>query len=516
MTKKNLIFNSLSGVTQTIVTMLLTLVSVPLFINKLGFEFYGVFAILSVIGNLNLLANLGLNSSLIVYISKQGKCKESDYDIIVSLMIMFFLLCILLCTLILFEHKIIINILRIPEKYYIISIVLFRCMVIANSLLFLGQIFSAIIDAHQKIYITNFFQFIYSLFYWGGLIVVVYFNSSLKNIGIVIVLAATIWFILILIFATRLWGKLDFNGLSENIIRIAKKNALYGSKIYSAGLLSFAFEPLSKILLSNFIGVQAVAFFDVSLKIRGQITAIFGKIFQPLFPFIASQKENKELSVKLNDISSKIFLLVVPCAVLIIFTFKVLLKLWIGDNNIDDLYLFVTFMSVALLLFSPPLMPIYMFLMATNRANKCVNMQLSAVIVNAVIFFLTYKTIHMYAIVLSNVLAFATSFVLGIYYQRIYLNFSLKIEGKYFLKVIISGLSISTICYLITLIIPEKINNISIFIITIIGLSLIIIRITSLVTINDINRYFDFNFRIRYIVTKIFISGKGALKAKTK
>ena len=66
-TKKTLINNSLSGLVQLIITALLTFICIPVFINKLGVELYGVFAIVSVIGNLNIFANLGLNTNKIYF-----------------------------------------------------------------------------------------------------------------------------------------------------------------------------------------------------------------------------------------------------------------------------------------------------------------------------------------------------------------------------------------------------------------------------------------------------------------
>src|SRR5665647_2519890 len=91
MASKQLIKNSFIGVIQLVSTAILILISVPIFIHKLGMELYGIFAIISVIGNLNLLANFGLNGALLVYVAKQGKCRESDHDIIVAQIIMFML-----------------------------------------------------------------------------------------------------------------------------------------------------------------------------------------------------------------------------------------------------------------------------------------------------------------------------------------------------------------------------------------------------------------------------------------
>ena len=80
--KKVLINNSISGVCQLVITALLTFFSIPVFIHKLGTDLYGVFALVSVIGNLNLFTNLGLDVSLTKFIAEQGKSTESDKDIL--------------------------------------------------------------------------------------------------------------------------------------------------------------------------------------------------------------------------------------------------------------------------------------------------------------------------------------------------------------------------------------------------------------------------------------------------
>ena len=99
---KKILNNSISGIIQFILVAILTLISVPIFINKLGIELYGVFAIVSVIGNLNILSNLGLNGALLVYVAKQGKCKESDYDFVVTLIILSIILLVFISLAIIF------------------------------------------------------------------------------------------------------------------------------------------------------------------------------------------------------------------------------------------------------------------------------------------------------------------------------------------------------------------------------------------------------------------------------
>src|SRR5665647_1555287 len=118
MTNKLLVKNSFIGIIQFILTAVLTLISVPIFIHKLGMELYGIFAIVSVIGNLNLLTNFGLNGALLVYVAKQGKCRESDHDIVVTQIIMVLLTVIFTLLAVIFSDLIIKDVFKIPSQYY--------------------------------------------------------------------------------------------------------------------------------------------------------------------------------------------------------------------------------------------------------------------------------------------------------------------------------------------------------------------------------------------------------------
>jgi O-antigen/teichoic acid export membrane protein len=185
MSKNTLVINSAIGILQFILTAILTLLSVPVFINKLGLELYGIFALVSVIGNLNLLSNFGLNSALLVYVAKQGKCRESDHDILATQIIMLAIMTLFITATVILKENIVLNLFSIPTKYSSDSGKLLIYLVFANALLLLGQTYTAVIDAQQKIHLTNICQFIYSLVYWGGMIAVVSLGGSLVTIGII-------------------------------------------------------------------------------------------------------------------------------------------------------------------------------------------------------------------------------------------------------------------------------------------------------------------------------------------
>ena len=280
--KRLLLKNSLSGIIQLIITAILTFVSVPVLISKLGLDLYGVFAVLSVISNLSTLADLGMDRALIVYLSKQGKVQESNYDIWVALCIKFFLLVVILALGFIFENFVLFDIFAIPESYRHDSIIFYRLILLSNFFMIMGMSFASILDALQKVYINSLYRLLYSILYWGGIVVFVLWGYGLKEIGFISVLSALIWFIFTVIAAIKFWGKISITGLHNNFNRILEKQLSYSSKIFSASLLSLLFEPLSKVLISNFVGLSCVALFDIALRIRGQIASLFSKAIYPL------------------------------------------------------------------------------------------------------------------------------------------------------------------------------------------------------------------------------------------
>ena len=491
MKKNKLIKNSLIGLLQLILTAFLTLISVPIFLKKLGLELYGIFAIVSVVGSLNVLTSLGLNSALLVFVATHGKCKASDHAILVTQALMFIMLTVFIAVIVTFKSYIVSHLLAVPLQYSADSEVLLIYLAIANALLLMGQSYVAIIDALQKIHLTNISQFIYSLIYWGGILTVVSLGGGLVNIGMVTFGAATIWFILIYMQMRYLWGKLNLKGLKNDFITIAKQQLTYGTKLYVSGIIGLLFEPLSKILLSNLIGINAVALFEIAIKIKTQINGLFSKAVYPLLPFIANSNDNDDLKRKVYDLSKKIQLLVIPVTITITFILSILIKIWLGEQNNQQTIIYTICLSATVLLFSAPILPIYFYLSAKNQPSKTIWIQLSSVIVNTSIFISTYKIFGLYTILVSNTFGFFVSFCLGHYYQYKYLNIKLKEEYSYYLKLIILAVYITTICLLSRFYLAVSYWDLLIYPVIVGLLTILLIRILGLLTKNDISLYFN-------------------------
>lgn len=486
--KKVLIGNSLSGVFQLVITALLTFFSIPVFISKLGTELYGVFALVSVIGNLNAFTNLGLDVSLTKFIAEQGKSIESDKDIMVSLGLSLSLIIPISIIAFFLRSFLLSNLLHIPAEYYKQAEVLFCFLLPANAILLIGQTFIAVFNGMQRIYLSNIIQLIYSCIYWGGIITAVFMGYQLAAVGMIIFIAALIWLIVSIYVFFQYWGRIRTRIYKTNLLRNARKQIKYGVKIYTSGVVAFFNEPLFKILISNYFGVNAVAYFEIALKIRGQVTGLFNKLMQPLFPYISKQSDKAFIATLLRTTTGKIFWLILPFCCMLFISCHDIITLWIGVD-IDNYSLFVTGIVVPYLLFSPLTLPIYYYLLGKNHPEKAIIIQFSSVVVNVISFYTLYHFIGIYTIVLSNVLSYFASYLLGIHYQKKYLQIKYNVEWRNIYK-LLKILFFYVLIFCVQQYISNNLISISVTIIMISGITLVLYKRFQIITPKDIEHYF--------------------------
>ncbi|QHV94071.1 lipopolysaccharide biosynthesis protein [Spirosoma endbachense] len=412
--------NSLSGVGQLVLTAGLTFFSIPVFIRVLGDEAYGAFSIVTLAGNLNIFANLGLNTALLKFLSVQGKSRESDYDIAVTLCLLILIMVPLSILAISCQQYILQGLLGLSDILYSQVASLYRCVVLANLIILLGQTFTTVLDSQQRMYLTNFYQLIYSILYWGGIIVVVSFGNGLPEVGLVILSASVIWFGLVVVAAWRTWGWLQLGGLQTVMIQIARKQVSFSSKVYAAGLLSMLFEPMTKVLVARLIGVREVGYLEIAYKVRSQLWSLVTKVTYPLYPKIAQENDLGRLSRLIGNYQTGMLLVMVPFLLFFVIALPDLLGFWLPSAN-RIVFVATVFIATTFTLNSLGIPPYY-FLMSRHHVGKTVWAQLTNVVVNLLVSLLTYQLLGIYGFILSNSLAILSSLVLCLYYQKKYIG----------------------------------------------------------------------------------------------
>jgi O-antigen/teichoic acid export membrane protein len=255
--------------------------------------------------------------------------------------------------------------------------------------------------------------------------------------------------------------------------------------------------------LSKFLGLNSVALFEIGIKIRGQINGIITKSLYPLYPYIAQSSINNRLHQKINDFSEKIQLFVIPISIILMFTLTILLKIWLGKNNIEQISIFVITMSSTLVILLPPVTLIYQYLLAKDLAEKAIWIQVCSVVVNAIFFFTFLRKFGIYSILISNSFAYFSSFLLSNYYKFKYLNFKFY-SLKYYFKIFFFVLFSLAICISIRYFLPVSLLDLVIFPFVVIIFFLIFLKRFKIISLNNDNYFINNSVRLNKFLSFIF------------
>jgi len=457
------------------------------------------------IGSLSTFTNLGLSTSLSRFLIEQGKTKQSNYDIAVTIIIQITLIIPLSILVFIFNDYVLEKIFCIPvhlnsDAYYLLVF-----MILSNILNLIGQSFNAILDSLLLVYIKNILTPISSSLNWVLILIVLFLGFGLKDIGFAWFLSTLIWFCLLAITAFKKWGKFSLRGIRSKFFYTAKKQISYGIKIYAQGLIAFFFEPLIKIIIANFFGIREVGYFDIAMKIKNQLSNMLHSLLYPIYPLLASIKDESKTRFLVREFEQKIFILIVPIVSMIIIILPSLIYLWLGSDNYT-LNVYALLILVSFLLCYIPIVPLHYYFVAKGLAEKIVYYRLIIVISNLIIFFTFYPFLNKYSIGVSYAISFITSFIYFLHLQKKYLNILIFTSFYNSLKLFLLLISNIGIGILLSYSIKLKLIILIIIPIAIFICTIIMYRFFKFFTIDDLERYFGKRLIIATIIRKMVIA----------
>lgn len=501
---KNFFVNSISGILQIFVTLILSIIAIPLLIQKLGLEFYGSLSLLLLIGNLNIFVNFGFNASLIKFLARQGKTRESNIDVITASITLMTIIIILTILAAVFYDFIIFGIFNIPAKFHNEDmVILYRLLLFSNMLLFLNQVPSAVIDSLQKIYFSNTFQTLYSILNWTFIILAVSLSTNIIFIGLAYAVSSFILLFVCLFTALKLWGNVLTNISYAEFRRSLNKQFSYGIKIYSSGVMAYFYEPLTKILVSHYLGINEVGFYDIALRIKNQIINIFSKIYYPLFPYLSQLQNIEKIKNIIYDLEQKAYYLTLSFIPLLFFIIPAVIEIWLG-RDVEVISMGIIVLTTSYLLFSVNITPLYLFLLTHNHAGDTIVVQGINVIVNIAAFFVLEYYNFANIAVFSNAFAIFVSFQVCLYYQKKYLDSRIFENYTQTLKAALIFIGVLFPMCFLNMVISENLMKIYIFSPVWVLLSIFLYRYLNIFSNDDISKYIP-NERIGNFIRFILV-----------
>jgi len=261
---RNTLFNMLGFAWQGIVLLFL----IPYIIIRVGNEQYGIWALLIAVVSYFSLIDVAGGATLTKYVAEYySKQDSTSLAKLVNNGALFYLALVLLILGIGFALcDPILSLLDIPSHLRAEAKVVYRFALVIFSLFIFSNVFTSVINGLQRMDIFN------------GVTVVV---NALKIVGVVFVLESG-WgvrgivmsdavvglcsLLLMLFFAKRLYPPLVVNPFAYDSAML-KQIIGFGSKLQVSNLGELINFQLDKILLSRFLGVQFVTFYDIGSRL---------------------------------------------------------------------------------------------------------------------------------------------------------------------------------------------------------------------------------------------------------
>ncbi|MDA9803133.1 hypothetical protein N9B77_00230 [Flavobacteriaceae bacterium] len=398
----------ITGSFKTIVVSVVTLTLLPLIINKIGLERYGLVSMTMIFGSAVVFVDFGISKTITLLLGKTEKLKDKNLIVADSFLISMLILGVLAIILIILDYC---NI-SILGKELDISTNLKRYIVLVGFITLLLSIINnmliAILDSYLMMHLVN-VGFALSSISFNIILFIVgwFFKNDFVLVSVPLISSSLLFLYYLILVKVRT----DINVEKPNVNR-AKRILSTSLKFLGLSLSSTAALPLSKyalVLLSGnpiFIGV-----YDLSIKIALLANSFLNSISQPLLGvFSKFQDENERVFKIANKISVIIFLL---------YALGVLSYYFIGENLVKliDLenysILFSTsFMLLLLMSFTSVSEPVYRAFMGVSLLKKAILLKLGGLFAGLICYLVFYKYEPLYRISLSYGLALFSSSVL--------------------------------------------------------------------------------------------------------
>jgi O-antigen/teichoic acid export membrane protein len=496
--------NAFSGVAQVTANIALTFIIVPVFVKRLGFPTYGLYALITAIGNLGVFTNFGFNTTIIKYLAEQKNRDDSNYDIVVPFIIMGGMALLVASASLFFRDYVLLHILNLPAGSVDSSVYSFYgCCVISNVFLIFAQVPSAVLDSQQRVYVTNGIQLavgvISKILILGSLLVI----PSLSWIGAVMLVASLSSMVLLSWYAAKAWGAIYVPDLRARFVPVVRKHLAYGRAVYATSVMGFFYEPVTKVLISHYLGLTEVGFFDMALKVKGIALSLSERLLYPILPLFASRQSTRDARDLHDEVQRKLIIIIVPMILTVIFISAPAVSIWLGTTLwpvIISIVCIVNFFLVSQLF-----VPLYQYLLVKGYPGKTFAMQCVNVCVNTVLFVLCVPTFGYYGAVFAFCAAITASIGLAVWYQWSILKskpiatraFALKLSKLVVGLVAVNGIS--------TWLVHNNFPRTLLMIIANPVTTVLLIRLLKMISHSDIERYIGSSSRTGIVIERLLI-----------
>lgn len=348
-----LIKNSVFNIIGWVINILIGIITVPIFINKLNPELYGVLVLLlSLLGYYGLM-DLGLGQAVIKFVAEYEAKKDfsSIYKYIFTATFFNIILGIIGTFVLIYFSENLLILLNVPSKYIPMSLIAVRVFSVGFFFSLLSTTFSSVFQGFQQYKITTLINMIINILIYLVSILGLYYGGGLIFLSIVFsfsyFLSFFIYFILLLTKHPTILKKIEFN------YNALKKLFSFSVFYFMSKILNTFSNYFIQFLISFILNPLAVTYYSVPRKLVTSFSAFVGSGSAVLFPKVSelsSRNKNEEI-IKLYYQSCKLIsILSFPIFFMFLLFSKEILTIWIGNELAKKTYIIMSLMSLQTLI----------------------------------------------------------------------------------------------------------------------------------------------------------------------
>lgn len=337
---KTIAAGTISYAINSAVSVLTSLITIPLLIRSLGQEQYGLFILLGSMVAFLGLTDIGLLNTLInkiSYLKAEDKKEEINRVIngALTFLALFFAPIIVIFSFILFWGNFpFASIFNIKLEYETISLILLFFLGLAW---IVNNIFSGVLRSSysglNKISSYQLANLVYTVIFSLAYIIFLLSNRSITAIVLFLFIFAIIRFIALFVFFKRIFPSFILN-LRFKSIGAIKSLLRYSPLMIFFGAVAIMIGKSDTLIVSHYLGLSAVAIYGIAFKLFA-LPADALKITDSAFPSVAALYQDKNF-VMLKKIYSRMLRLhfIIRFAILsvILIYSKNIISLWLGDK----------------------------------------------------------------------------------------------------------------------------------------------------------------------------------------
>ncbi len=413
---KNSAFNFL----RTILTVPLMLVITPYIISHLGREEFGVWALVGVISSYAQLSDFGITESLIKFIAEYEAHGDDDRlnRLINTAFTLYLFLGMISCGLLLLLLPYVVSdILNIPPLLRDKALLVFSGGIILFFINMLMGVFGSVIIGFQRMGYSNLISLLSTLLMTAGVFIFLYNGFGLT--GLICNNAIVTSFVVVAngIVAWRLFPPLRINPFRYFSRGVVRQIFGFSWKVQLTNMTQLMIFQIDRILLSHFLGLQAVAHYEVANRIASQARGFIASLFSPMTPaasVLQAGNEEERVAGLYRRSFRYMAIIAIPVSTLIIMLAHPFIVTWLGAGYDTSAYTLQLLMLayLASLLTGPG----SMILSGINKPQLGMKSSILAGFLNVALCLVLVRTVGYYGIVIG---IFVSIVVSGLYFIRL-------------------------------------------------------------------------------------------------